>query len=274
MGAGDIRRFELGATMSGATLCAMLVTGAVAPARALDPAHVVGPPLAAHILLAQAATQPESTLPKSVLDELRPQPALGPRTLHDLSPQAREVRRAQLLHGSRRVMPPVPPEVKQQMYDSMTGASPMSMTELFNYMTAKKKVAEGVTFDDVVEAMEIKANDVNFKIVGHNKFWRDVGAISGMATTRVEVLQFCDALVGRRMLDYSPEFSIFIPCRITVYEDANGEIWLMMLDWDVSWMAKAWQPGSQIDEQLTRDAVRIRDAMTQIMEAGATGEIF
>ena len=92
-----------------------------------------------------------------------------------------------------------------------------------------------------------------------------------MPALRIEVLQFCDAIVGRRMIDFSPEFSIFIPCRITVLEDATGEIWLMTLDWDVSWLARAWQPGSKLDPDLVRDAIRIRDAMTQIMEAGAIG---
>ena len=34
--------------------------------------------------------------------------------------------------------------------------------------------------------------------------------------------------------------------------------YLMTLDWDVSWLAKAWQPGSQLDPELIKDAVRIR----------------
>jgi uncharacterized protein (DUF302 family) len=153
------------------------------------------------------------------------------------------------------------------------------MRDLFNFMTAKLKADSELGFDDIVEAMELKANEVNFKKVGHNEFWKDVSAISGMPTLRIEILQFCDATVGRRMLDFSPEFSIFIPefsifipCRITVMEDANGDIWLMTMDWDVSWLARAWQPGSQLDPELVQDAIRIRDAMKQIMEAGASGD--
>jgi uncharacterized protein (DUF302 family) len=88
----------------------------------------------------------------------------------------------------------------------------------------------------------------------------------------VEILQYCDAAVGRRMLDYSPEFVIFIPCRIAVIEDASGDIWLMTMDWDVSWLAMAWHPDSKLNDQLKNDAVRIRDAMEQIMQAGAKGE--
>jgi len=214
----------------------------------------------------------QATVPPEVAAELAPNLDAGPRLLGDLSEDAQKIRRQQLMQQTNRVLPPVPPAQKKQFYDQMVGMSSLSMRELFNFMTAKVQADPELSFDDVIEAMELKANEVNFKKVGHNEFWKDVGAMTGMATLRIEILQFCDAEVGRRMLDFSPEFSIFIPCRITVMEDATGEIWLMTLDWDVSWLARAWQPGSQLDPDLVQDAVRIRDAMTQIMQAGASGD--
>ena len=214
----------------------------------------------------------DTELPASVAAELEPDFEGGPRLIEDLSEPAQKIRRQQLMRRSNRVMPPIPPARKKALYDMMTPVSSMSMRDLFNFMTAKIKADPELSFDDVLEAMELKANDVNFKKVGHNEFWKDVSAFSGLPTLRIEILQFCDAIVGRRMLDFSPEFSIFIPCRITVMEDATGEIWLMTLDWDVSWLARAWQPGSRLDPELIKDAIRIRDAMTQIMEAGARGD--
>ena len=223
-------------------------------------------------LAGTTAAQTEAPAFESVEDELSPHPELGPRWVDEISPEAREIRLKELLENSRRAMPPVPKEVKKQMYDFMAAMSPYSMREMFNFMTDKIKADEGVEFDDVIEAMEIKANAVNFKKTGHSEIWKDVGAITGQPTLRVEVLHFCDALVGRRMLDYSLEFSVFIPCRISVVEDANGDIWLMTLDWDVTWLGMAWHPDSQLSEQLKQDAIRLRDAMDQIMRAGAAGE--
>ena len=220
-----------------------------------------------------SAQQSEGTeMSPEVAEELAPQMDKGPRLIDELSEPAQQIRRKQLLESSNRVMPPVPPDQKKAVFDQMVGMSSMSMRDLFNFMTFKLKANDDLTFDDVIEAMELTANEVNFKKVGHNEFWRDVSANSGLATLRVEILQFCDATVGRRMLDFSPEFSIFIPCRITVMEDASGEIWLMTMDWDVSWLAKAWQPGSKLPPDLVEDAKRIRDAMTEIMEAGASGD--
>jgi uncharacterized protein (DUF302 family) len=224
---------------------------------------------AANSIAQQAAS---GELPADVAAELTPNFEAGPRLIENLSERAQEILRQRLMQQSNRVMQPVPPAQKKQLYDQMAGASSLSMRDLFNFMTDKLKAVPELSFDDIVEAMELKANDVNFKKVGHNEFWKDVSAISGMPTLRIEILQFCDATVGRRMLDFSPEFSIFIPCRITVMEDANGDIWLMTMDWDVSWLARAWQPGSQLDPELVQDAIRIRDAMKQIMQAGASGD--
>lgn len=229
--------------------------------------------LAAALLLGwQGSAGAQQALSPEIEAELAPNYEVGPRLLQDLSEEAHEIRRQQLMRQTNRVMPPVPMQQKKQLFDQMVPMSGMSMRDLFNFMTFKLKADPELSFDDVIEAMELKANEVNFKKVGHNEFWRDVGAMSGLPTLRVEILQFCDAVVGRRMLDFSPEFSIFIPCRITVMEDATGEIWLMTMDWDVSWLARAWQPGSKLDPDLVKDAVRIRDSMTLIMQAGASGD--
>jgi uncharacterized protein (DUF302 family) len=216
----------------------------------------------------QGATE---EIPAHILEELTPKPELGHRLMEELSEEAQAVRRKQLMQSSRRPMPNIPRELKQHMFNVMASVSGMSMRELFNFMAHKVKVNEGVTFDEVIESMEIKANEVNFKKVGQSNLWQDIGAISGLPALRLEILHFCDAIVGRRMLDYSPEFSIFIPCRISVIEDATGEIWIMTMDWDVSWLSMAWHPDSQLPEDLKQDARRIRDAMEAIMQAGASG---
>jgi len=233
------------------------------------------------VAVAQQATEPsqaqtQNAVPdsqfSSLEDELAPHPELGPRTLLDMSPEAREIRMRELMGKSRRPMQSYPPQSKQAMYDMMAASSPMSIRDMFNWMTWKIKAKEGVTFEDIVETMDLKANELNFKKVGHNQIWLDVAANTGQPTTRVEVLSYCDAVIGRRMMDISPEFSVFIPCRITVYEDYNGDLWLMTMDWDVAWMRYASHPESRVSAQLIKDGIRIRNVMTEIMEAAASGE--
>ena len=158
------------------------------------------------------------------------------------------------------------------MMRHLGAANPWSLRQVINFMTLKMKAQDGLTFDDVLDAMDSRAVEENLKKTGHNMVWKEVEARTGEPAPRFEILQYCDALIASIVLDYSPEFSIFLPCRISVLEDAAGEIWLMTLDWDVSWLALTWHPDSQIDQELKENGRRIRDVMVAIMEAGAAGE--
>lgn len=164
-------------------------------------------------------------------------------------------------------------EAKRSMYQSMMLMSPLSMRDMISIMTDKLPVEEGVSFDDAVDSMKLRANEVNFKLVGHSPLWKDVRAITGDENTpRVEIFQFCDAVVARKILDYVPEFVIFIPCRIALLEDGEGKLWVMTMDWDINWLDYAQNPNSELDKELRADAQRIRNAMRYIMEGAATGD--
>ena len=120
--------------------------------------------------------------------------------------------------------------------------------------------------------MRLRANEVNFKFVGHNPLWKDIAVITGEETPRVEIFQFCDAMVARKILDYAREFVVFLPCRIALLEDAQGKLWVMTLDWDVNWLNLTQNPNSVLDEELVAEAERIRSAIRYIMEGAATGD--
>jgi uncharacterized protein (DUF302 family) len=164
-------------------------------------------------------------------------------------------------------------EAKRNMYQSLMMLSPLSLRDMIAIMADKMPVAEGVSFDDAVDSMRLRANEINFKFVGHSPLWQDVAAISGDEDTpRVEIFNFCDAMVARKVLDYAPEFVVFIPCRIALLEDADGKLWVMTLDWDVNWLNLAQNPNSVLDEELRKEAMRIRKGMRYIMEGAATGD--
>jgi len=166
----------------------------------------------------------------------------------------------------------ISPEARANFVSSMMAINPFSMQEMIAMMATKYQAKEGLSFDDVVEAMKVKANEINFKFVGHNPLWKDIVAITGKTDTpRVEFFSFCDAVVARELLDLSLEFAIFLPCRVAVVEDAYKKIWVLTLDWDVRWLDTSKNP-NQISDKLREGAIRIRDAIDQIMRAGALGE--
>ncbi len=164
-------------------------------------------------------------------------------------------------------------EAKRNMYQSLMMLSPLSLRDMISIMADKMPVAEDVSFDDAVDSMKLRANEINFKFVGHSPLWKDIVAITGDEDTpRVEIFNFCDAVVARTVLDYAPEFIVFIPCRIALIEDADGKLWVMTLDWDVNWLNLAQNPNSVLDKELRDEAIRIREGMRYIMEGAATGD--
>lgn len=166
----------------------------------------------------------------------------------------------------------ISPEARANFISSLMSMNPFSMQEMIAMMAVKYPVKEGLSFDDVVESMKTKANELNFKYVGVNPLWKDVVAISGKQDTpRVEFYSFCDAMVARELLDLSLEFAVFLPCRIAVVEDANKKIWVLTLDWDVRWLDTSKNP-NQVSASLREKAIMVREAIDKIMRAGANGE--
>ena len=161
----------------------------------------------------------------------------------------------------------------QMAMPMMANMMQMDAREAMNYFAIKYKAKAGLSFDEVVESMMLRANQVNLKCVGSNLMWKDFQAVLGDDTApRVEVFSFCDIAVARDLLRIIPEMAVFLPCRITVMEDADKNIWVLTLDWDVTWLDMA---GKQmgITPELRQGAMAIRDKLDSVMRAGAAGEL-
>lgn len=173
--------------------------------------------------------------------------------------------------------PVIPQATKRQMMQTMmpimSNVMRMSMPDAMNWFAHKVKVKKGVSFDEVLESMKLRANALNFKYVGNNLMWKDFHAVLGDTTApRIEVHSFCDIAVGRDLLKISPEFLVFLPCRIGIMEDANKDVWVMMLDWNLDWVA-GYEGQMGISQELAKGAIDIRNKMEEIMIAGANGDL-
>jgi len=171
-----------------------------------------------------------------------------------------------------KVSPGVSREAKKNAFQTAMAMSPLSMRDMLGIMADKIPVEDGVTWDDAVEAMKLRANEVNFKFVGSSPLWKQIEAETEQPSAKVEMFRFCDATLARKILDVVPEFIIFLPCKIALLEDAEGKLWVMTMDWDVSWMDFAQNPNSHLSKEIREDAKRIRDNLNYIMEGAATGD--
>jgi len=149
----------------------------------------------------------------------------------------------------------------------------MDPREVINQFAIKMKARPGLSFDDVVQSLTLRANRLNLKHVGNNAMWQDFRSVLGDDTApRVEVLSFCDIALARELLRVIPELVVFMPCRIAVMEDADKNIWVLMLDWDITWLEHAGKAAG-MKPDLRRDVLRIREKMESMMRAGANGEL-
>ncbi|NNC67243.1 MAG: DUF302 domain-containing protein [Gammaproteobacteria bacterium] len=171
-----------------------------------------------------------------------------------------------------KLSPGVSREAKKNAFQTAMAMSPLNMRDMLGIMADKMPVDEGVTWDDAVEAMKLRANEVNFKFVGSSPLWKQIEAETEQPSAKVEMFRFCDATVARKILDVVPEFIIFLPCKIALLEDGEGKLWVMTMDWDVSWLDFAQNPNSHLSKEIREDAKRIRDNLSYIMEGAATGD--
>jgi len=174
-------------------------------------------------------------------------------------------------HRKNTMLPPISAEAKMRAVQSGMLMNPFSLRDMMNFMVAKKKVVPGITFDEVIQSIKTKANELNMKSVGHNTPYKVLRDVYDPKSPRVEILSFCDLITMRKMLDYSLEFLAFLPCKISVAEDADGQIWLVTIDWDVRWLDTSPNP-NQIPPEIRTMAISVRERIEQIMETAASGD--
>jgi len=129
------------------------------------------------------------------------------------------------------------------------------------------QVQDGMSADDVIDSMKSLATSRNFLFVGESPFYKQIKAITGEDYRYVNFLSFCDARVGKKMLEYRDQYSGFMPCRIALVEDKNGRLWLYSMNLDLM-----IHGGKKLPDDLRTDALRVRDNIKAIMDGAAIGE--
>jgi len=127
-------------------------------------------------------------------------------------------------------------------------------------------IAEDVTMDDASDSMKLRANGLNFKLVAHMPLSEQVKSMGG-DSKRMEIFQFCDAMIAAKMVKHSLIFAGFLPCRIAMVEDQEGKAWLITMDMD------AMMKGADLPKELISAASEVRNNIYNILSAGATGDL-
>ena len=130
----------------------------------------------------------------------------------------------------------------------------------------KMQLEEGVSFDDAVESMKLRANSHNMKLVAELLLSKQI-KLMGSKSRRMDIYQFCDPLIAQGMVEANIHFAAYLPCRISLVEDEKGKGWLIMMNLDIMLNS------ATLGKELKVKATKVRDVLTDIMKAGASGDL-
>ena len=145
-------------------------------------------------------------------------------------------------------------------------ASPALSYTNINVQIARVEIKLGISFDDAIESLKLRANQHNLKFVGASPLYKEVEALTGKPAKRMEIFSFCDGLTAQKMIAANPLMISFMPCRIAMVEDAQGKHWIvsMMMDAD---LIRALPDGTR------EQAERITNALKDMMLAASSGDL-
>jgi hypothetical protein len=128
--------------------------------------------------------------------------------------------------------------------------------------TSKEEAIENAieVMDEVAESYGLAKVDSKTMPRG-GKFMRDGGLYT-------HIRSYCSTSIADIFLTHSGEFIGFMPCRVGIVEDKNGDIWLYTMALDMM-----IHGGHVLPKELLEHASNVKDAMVGMIEKGAAGEI-
>lgn len=130
----------------------------------------------------------------------------------------------------------------------------------------KFKINEDVSVEDAIDSMKLRANNLNFKLVADLPLSEQVKAM-GEEANYMRILAFCDALIAKKMVEHDIIFAGYLPCRIAVLEDSKGQGWIVTMNMDMM------VQGIELPKELQPLAVKVRDTIYSIVDAGVNGDL-
>lgn len=130
----------------------------------------------------------------------------------------------------------------------------------------KRKVADGLSFDDVDESIKSVALTENIRDVGQLPLGDQVSLMQGSQWRKLKIYLYCNPLTAAKMVDYSEAYSAYLPCRIALVEDEEGALWLYSLDMDMM-----IHGGKPLPPDLLKEALHVKDVILTIMNDAAEG---
>jgi len=133
-------------------------------------------------------------------------------------------------------------------------------------MVRKVKIDPDVSTEDVIESMKSIATDANMLQVGDSRMADELDA-KGNRQRYVRIIHYCSPSIAKLFIDYTESFGAFMPCRILIVEDDNGDRWLITMAMELMLFG-----GHTLPPEMMKKAEHVRDTMYKMMDLGAKGD--
>jgi len=133
-------------------------------------------------------------------------------------------------------------------------------------MVRKVKIDPDVSTEDVIESMKSIATDANMLQVGDSKMAEKFDH-NGKRQRYVRILHYCSPAIAKQFIDYTESFGAFMPCRILIVENDDGERWLITMAMELMLFG-----GHTLPPEMMEKAEHVRDTMYKMMDLGAKGD--
>ncbi len=134
-------------------------------------------------------------------------------------------------------------------------------------MVRKVKVNKDVTNEDIKDAIQGVAEDGNMRLVDDVVMFNGDPIDKSGKTKYTRIFSMCSRIIAKKMLEYSDAYGAFMPCRIMLREDENGDRWLYTMD-----MGLMIHGGKPLTPDMLKMAESVRDTIYKAMDMAAVGD--
>jgi len=132
-------------------------------------------------------------------------------------------------------------------------------------MVRRVKINDDISTEDVLDTMREIATDNNFLVVGDAKM-SIKGSIKDPGGKRyIRIISFCAPSIAEKFIGHNEGFGAFMPCRILIVEDDEGNRWLHTMAMELMLYG-----GKPLPDDMLKMALRVRGLMYGMMDAAAT----
>lgn len=145
-------------------------------------------------------------------------------------------------------------------------ATPLPSEEVVvEHSVIKMQLAPGLTIAEATDAMLSKAAELNLKLAGRQQTSKALKQ-RGINAPHIEIFQFCNPEDAAKMVRYDIIYAAYMPCRIALVEDEQGQAWLTTMNLNMM-IAR-----SELPDEIYRIAVTTNTKMLTVMTAAANGD--